>query len=591
MKKRIVTTVAIRNNPTSVPPLGLSMIQKNKLYRGVAIVGLFLVGSGGAGGYSYATSALPSGFTLNAATGEITGAPAALAHSVFTGTVTDSQTNAYSADFTLDVISSMNFEQAAPPDTERNSSYDYQFNVNGATGSVTYAVTQGAIMAGSTLSSGGLLSAATITTLGGTRVNFTVTATDSATGDTLDIPCSVFVFGELKAAISSTHQTITVNVPTTISKASLGYVGGEPPFIISLHTGSSLPFGLSMIVNPGSGSITFTAGQGFASTFLQFDVQDNLGGITPTSGMFLTAIDPNQRLQAKDGFGDIGDDNPKSIKIHSSDNTINVIGSNVGGDVVYDLSADFGSGGPPPAGSPLTTKGDLFGFDTADARVPVGTDGYVLTADSTAPLGVSYKPAGGGGGTVAGMPIWDSPAPGTYNSSTNGYDGYTWFQIFIRGAIHQFAQTWAPSFTLKSSGTSVQIAAMAVVRCIAGIGAVTDTYAMTIGSNAAPLLSVSAGVFTQFTIDPIAQAIDPQYDYYLAIYIDPTQPGGGSVDFALLTLAPQFHPGGIGGGSNFYNANGSGGYTFGDAITGITTIPALTGVDGWGPFNNINVVT
>lgn len=45
--------------------------------------------------------------------------------------------------------------------------------------------------------------------------------------------------------------------------------------------------------------------------------------------------------------------------------------------------------------SPLTTKGDLFGFDTADARVPVGTDGYVLTADSTDPLGVSYKPATG----------------------------------------------------------------------------------------------------------------------------------------------------------------------------------------------------
>ena len=47
--------------------------------------------------------------------------------------------------------------------------------------------------------------------------------------------------------------------------------------------------------------------------------------------------------------------------------------------------------------TPLTTKGDLFGFDTADARIPVGTNGHILTADSTQSLGVKWAaPAGGG---------------------------------------------------------------------------------------------------------------------------------------------------------------------------------------------------
>lgn len=47
------------------------------------------------------------------------------------------------------------------------------------------------------------------------------------------------------------------------------------------------------------------------------------------------------------------------------------------------------------AGStPLTTKGDLYGYNTAPARIPVGTDSYVLTADSTNVLGVSWRPAG-----------------------------------------------------------------------------------------------------------------------------------------------------------------------------------------------------
>lgn len=40
--------------------------------------------------------------------------------------------------------------------------------------------------------------------------------------------------------------------------------------------------------------------------------------------------------------------------------------------------------------SPLTTKGDLFGHSTVDARVPVGTNGQVLQADSAQTLGIKY---------------------------------------------------------------------------------------------------------------------------------------------------------------------------------------------------------
>jgi len=43
--------------------------------------------------------------------------------------------------------------------------------------------------------------------------------------------------------------------------------------------------------------------------------------------------------------------------------------------------------------SPLTTKGDLFGFDTADARIPVGVDTQVLTANSAVSLGVEWAAA------------------------------------------------------------------------------------------------------------------------------------------------------------------------------------------------------
>lgn len=62
--------------------------------------------------------------------------------------------------------------------------------------------------------------------------------------------------------------------------------------------------------------------------------------------------------------------------------------------VLTDLDTTGGTGN-------LTTKGDLEVYTTNQTRLPVGTDDYILTADSTAAAGVAWKPApGAGSGTV-----------------------------------------------------------------------------------------------------------------------------------------------------------------------------------------------
>jgi hypothetical protein len=46
---------------------------------------------------------------------------------------------------------------------------------------------------------------------------------------------------------------------------------------------------------------------------------------------------------------------------------------------------------PTTANSPLTVKGDLFGYSTTQARVPVGNDGETLVADSSTTTGLRYQ--------------------------------------------------------------------------------------------------------------------------------------------------------------------------------------------------------
>jgi hypothetical protein len=45
--------------------------------------------------------------------------------------------------------------------------------------------------------------------------------------------------------------------------------------------------------------------------------------------------------------------------------------------------------------SPLTTKGDLFTYSTGGARLPVGTDGQIIVADSTVSVGIRWATGSG----------------------------------------------------------------------------------------------------------------------------------------------------------------------------------------------------
>lgn len=96
----------------------------------------------------------------------------------------------------------------------------------------------------------------------------------------------------------------------------------------------------------------------------------------------------------------------------------------------------------------IDAKGDLIIGTGADAfsRLAVGTDAYVLTADSTAATGVKWAAAGGGGSSFPAFFAYKDPSTQTISSGT-------WTKITFTGENYDTAGNFASSrFTPTTAG-------------------------------------------------------------------------------------------------------------------------------------------
>lgn len=171
--------------------------------------------------------------------------------------------------------------------------------------------------------------------------------------------------------------------------------------------------------------------------------------------------------------------------------------------------------------SPLTTKGDLYTFTTVNARLGVGSDGQILSADATQPTGLKWITASGTGSvtnvtsndgsilvtnptTTPDLAIVSAPKLTTART-INGvsFDGTA--NIVVTAAAGTLTGTTLNATVVTSSLTSVGT----LVSGTASTGFVVAGVTMTLGSDATGDIYYrnSSGILTRLGIGSSGQVV------------------------------------------------------------------------------------
>lgn len=185
-------------------------------------------------------------------------------------------------------------------------------------------------------------------------------------------------------------------------------VASDPQRVaVTNAAGSACPaFGLARPTGGGDDA-TYTIDQpnvdgGFAWVNGPFQIAAGGGGAVHATGPFFALYDSGDGTPA---VGELWGAGNGSWKLRKGKAGFRVVGD-------PDTSVTLVPVERVSLSSPLTTKGDIWGYNTADARIPVGTNGQVLTADSAESLGVK----------------WATPTTGTVTSvnATGPSSIFTW---------------------------------------------------------------------------------------------------------------------------------------------------------------------
>ncbi len=214
---------------------------------GVAYPATTLAAAGGTAPYTFSAGTLPAGLSLSPA-GVLSGTPASTAAATFTVTATDSASPqvAHSASFTITPLAGvLAIATTSPlPNPGVGTVYSKTLAAAGGSPPYTWSVSAGALPAGLTLGTNGVLSGTATST---SPATFTVKVTDAIEGTATKEFTALSPFSLAPAALPNP-------VVGTAYSQTLTASGGAAPFAFSVSSG--LPTGLNL---SAAGALSGTA--------------------------------------------------------------------------------------------------------------------------------------------------------------------------------------------------------------------------------------------------------------------------------------------------------------------------------------------
>jgi hypothetical protein len=374
--------------------------------------------TGGAPAYTWAVTSgsLPTGLTLSAASGVISGVPAKSGTFAFTATVTDASSPVQTKSVALSIsiaASPLILATVSLPVASEGAAYSQTLVATGGTPAYSWSITKGSLPAGLTLSAAsGVISGTP--TVSGSYV-FTTTVTDAGNPvQTKSVALSI--------TIAAKQLTITTSSLAAASKGvaysqTLLATGGTPAYNWSVTSGS-LPAGLTL--SAASGVVSGTPTGSGASTFT-ISVSDSGSPVqTKSATLSITVVGPTLTITSS------------TLAAATVGTAYNQTLAATGGTLPYTWSISSGS---LPAGLTLTTSGVISGMPTAagtysitvkviDSSSPTliqsAATSIVVAAETTSGPGTTWfvRPDGGtrfSANVIAGQcnGQYDAPYPGT----------------------------------------------------------------------------------------------------------------------------------------------------------------------------------
>ncbi len=230
--------------------------------------------------WSMSSGALPAGLSVNNGTGLISGTPTTAGNVSFVVQVNTSAARSGTRAFNIDVADPVSIAPSSLPDAIENQSYTVPLAALGGVSPFTWALTAGALPPG-------LILSATVGHITGMptafgHFTFTVRA-DDVQGRFATIDLSIHVI----EALGFANGTLPDGRVNTWYEATVGGVGGTPPYAFAVNGSSALPAGLSFGASNGTLYGTPTSA---ATVLFDLDIVD--AGGQASSATFALVIAP-----------------------------------------------------------------------------------------------------------------------------------------------------------------------------------------------------------------------------------------------------------------------------------------------------------